>query len=93
MEWGEGGGGVEEMGRVREGEGGISKAGWVGGGWDGQPTGGWGEGGGTATTMGVGGCSIGVKRLLEIGDDGGDRDGDVVFCEEVSSLLLLLPCV
>ena len=43
--------------------------------------------------MGVGGCSIGVKRLPEIGDDGGDRDGDVVFCEEVSSLLLLLPCV
>ena len=42
---------------------------------------------------GVGGCSIGVKRLPEIGDNGGDRDGDVVFCEEVSSLLLLLPCV
>ena len=67
--------------------------GGAGAGWDGQPTGGWGEGGGTTTAMGVGGCSIGVKRLPEIGDDGGDRDGDVVFCEEVSSLLLLLPCV
>ena len=98
--WGEGGGGVEEMGRGREGEGGISRG---GGGKDqrggvgmGSRRGGWGEGGGTgsaATTMGVGGCSIGVKRLPEIGDDGGDRDGDVVFCEEVSSLLLLLPCV
>ena len=33
---------------------------------------------------GAGGCSIGVKRLPEVGNDGGDRDGDVVFCEEVS---------
>ena len=33
---------------------------------------------------GAGGCSIGVKRLPEVRDDGGDRDGDVVFCEEVT---------
>ena len=28
---------------------------------------------GTATAMGAGGCSIGVKRSPEIGDGGGDR--------------------
>ena len=31
--------------------------------------------------MGVGGCSIGVKRLPEVGDDGGNRDGDVFFAK------------
>ena len=31
--------------------------------------------------MGVDGCSFGVKRLPEVGDDGGDRDGDVVFAK------------
>ena len=38
----------------------------------GSRRGGWGEVGGTATAMGVDGFSIGVKRLPEIGDDGGD---------------------
>ena len=28
---------------------------------------------GTATTMGAGGCSMGVKRSPEVGDGGGDR--------------------
>ena len=63
----------------------------------GSRRGGWGEVGGTATTMRVDGCSIGVKRLPEVGDDGGDRDGDVVFAKRSleffpsSSSLLLLP--
>ena len=47
----------------------------------GSRRGGWGEVGGTATAMGVDGCLIGVKRLPEVGDDGGDRDGDVVFAK------------
>ena len=61
---GVGRGWVEEMGRGR-GRGG-SAARWGGGG-------GGGEGGGTATAMGVGGCSMEVKRLPEVGDDGDDR--------------------
>ena len=39
--------------------------------WQRQP-GGWGRKG-TATTMGAGGCSMGVKRSPEVGDGGGDR--------------------
>ena len=35
---------------------------------DGRP-----GGRGTKTAMGVGCCSMGVKRLPEVGDDGGDR--------------------
>ena len=47
--------------------------------------------------MGADGYSIGVKRLPEVGDDGGDRDGDVVFAKRSleffpsSYSLLLLP--
>ena len=101
--WGRGewGGLLEEIGAARGGRGrkgrGRRKGDREGDGWSGEREGEgwrrWGEGSGTTTAMGVDGCSIGVKRLPEIGDDGGDRDGDVVFCEEVSSLLLLLPCV
>ena len=81
------------MGRGK-GRGG-SAARW--GGWDGQPTGGMGRGRRNGDGDGVDGCSIGVKRLPEVGDDDGDRDGDVVFAKRSleffpsSSSLLLLP--
>ena len=46
--------------------------------------------------MGVDGCSIRVKRLPEVEDDGGDWDGDVVFAKRSldfvpSSSLFILP--
>ena len=69
--------GLLERGREEKGIG--SALGGVG--WDGQPTGGMGRGRRNGDGDGVDGCSIGVKRLPEIGDDGGDRDGDVVFAK------------
>ena len=82
VRWGEGGGGRASLpatgrrryrrppgggggDRQREEERGIGS--WGRGG------GGWGEGEGTATAMGAGGCSMGVKRLPEVGDDGDAR--------------------
>ena len=62
---GRGEGGMGGGDGEREGEGGIRSGGGGGGGgvwvWDGQ------------RRWGAGGCSMGVMRLPEVGDDGGDR--------------------
>ena len=69
---------VEEMGRgdQKRGGGGVGGVRWVeGGGWGDQQRGEGGVWGGWdgQRGWGAGGCSMGVKRLPEVGDDGDDR--------------------
>ena len=73
-EMGWGGRGSQRVGGRREG-GEIGARGGEGVGSAAVGGGGGGGGGrkGTATTMGAGGCSMGLKRSPEVGDGGGDR--------------------